>query len=115
MKYGSLTIAGKVVSFGKNTVTLTSLETAFVMALAQKSGVTLSKSEILDAVYSEGGTYQKIDPKAWARVATIPEHKIVDVVFCKARNKMQKVSGEASPINTVWGQGYNLPKATRAA
>lgn len=117
MNYGSLSISGKILSFGRHTVKLSSLQLAFVMALAQESGTILSKEKLLEMVYGPNGTYKQIDFKHWKKSKGygLPEPKIVDVNICNIRNKMQRASGEASPIGTVWGQGYYLPKATRKA
>ncbi len=108
MNYGTLKIAGRVASFNGKPVKLTNAEMEYLLVLARNSGKTLSDSDILQALYGnakaplyDGGN--------------IPEPGIVKVNICKIRRKMQKVTGEASPINTVFGLGYNLPAATRDA
>lgn len=40
----------------------------------------------------------------------VPEIKIVDVFICKMRKKLLKFNVE---IETIWGQGYRLPAASK--
>lgn len=107
MQYGNLTIQGRTPSFNGKPVKLSSAETEYLLFLARHAGKTMNKDQILHGLYSKGCPLY-ID-------GTIPEPKIVDVIVCKIRKKMQKVSGQHSPINTVWGQGYNLPAPVKMA
>jgi DNA-binding response OmpR family regulator len=40
-----------------------------------------------------------------------PEEKIVDVLICKIRNKLEPFQdGPQSPVQTIWGVGFTLEK-----
>ncbi len=71
---------------------LTRYEYLILENLALRQGHTLSKQDLLDALY--GG----VDS---------PEEKIIDVYMCKLRRKVSP-PGEPALIHTVWGRGYLL-------
>lgn len=72
-------------------VTLTASEYRIFEALALRKGSTLSKGQLMNAVY--GGLDE-------------PNEKIIDVFICKLRKKLADVNGGDHCIQTVWGQGY---------
>ena len=71
-------------------VHVTPQEYRMAEALALRAGVTLTKQNLMDALY--GGRDE-------------PEVKIIGVFICKLRNKL-KAAGAADVIQTIWGRGY---------
>lgn len=71
---------------------LTRYEYMILENLALRQGHTLSKQDLLDALY--GG----IDA---------PEEKIIDVYMCKLRRKLSP-PGYPPLVHTIWGRGYLL-------
>ena len=76
-------------------VHLTPTEKRIVQYLALRNGRVVSKDAIYDRIYS-------------SRPSDGPEMKIIDVLICKARQKLAKASGGRCYIETEWGQGYRL-------
>ncbi len=75
---------------------LTPGEAALLTALARRPGQTLSKLQIMDALY--GGTDE-------------PDIKIVDVWVNKLRRKIERATGGLDCIVTEWGRGYRFDGA----
>ena len=74
-------------------IPLTSKEYAMVELLALKKGGAVSKESFLSHLY--GGMDE-------------PEIKIIDVFLCKIRQKIKKITQDATYIHTSWGRGYTL-------
>jgi DNA-binding response OmpR family regulator len=68
---------------------LTKMEARVMRSLAERSGRTVSKGALMDALYFDR-------PRE-------AEPKIVDVMVCKIRRKLK---GSAWIVETIWGQGY---------
>lgn len=75
---------------------LTHSEARLVGILAERGSATTD--QIMHACYSI-----RTD-------ADMPEPKIIDVFVCKARKKLRRFD---IIIETVWGQGYAMPAASR--
>ncbi len=58
---------------------------------------TVSKSAAMLALYSD-------------RISDVPDQKIIDVFVCKLRAKLKPYE---IIIDTVWGVGYSLPRASK--
>lgn len=78
---------------------LTPKEAALVQALRTRSPHTLSKEQLLSALYG----LQADDE---------PEIRIIDVFICKARKKLEPFGVR---IATVWGRGYQMDEDSVAA
>lgn len=78
---------------------LTSSE-AVVLAVIVSTTNGASKSRIFEALY------------AMRSSRDLPEPKIVDVMVCKLRKKLDALGVE---IETIWGWGYRLSPASREA
>lgn len=63
-----------------------------LITLYEAEGRTLSKSAIMDAMYS-------------MKMHDAPDEKIVDVYVCKARKRLNP---EIAELKTHWGVGYSL-------
>ncbi|MCL3883625.1 response regulator transcription factor CtrA [Marivita sp. GX14005] len=86
-------VDAKTVKVNGNAVHLTGKEYQMLELLSLRKGTTLTKEMFLNHLY--GGMDE-------------PELKIIDVFICKLRKKLTEATGEASPIETVWGRGYVL-------
>lgn len=84
---GILIAGGRFAAFTK-------LEATVFEAFLEKPGRVLSKTQLLDWVYS-------------LTADDDPDIKIVDVMVCKIRKKLE---GMPVSIVTIWGQGYRLVK-----
>lgn len=71
---------------------LSELEANIFYAVAGAQGATMTKEQIADVVYGHDNDQASM--------------KVVDVVICKLRKKMMKISGGLDFIMTVWGYGY---------
>lgn len=72
-------------------IPLTGHETRVLEALVMAKGHTLSKGALWDHLYPSGDG---------------AEVKIVDVLICKIRSKIQQAGGDRNHLATVWGRGY---------
>lgn len=86
-------IEGGLIVGGGRVAQLTKQEFAVFLALWSARPRTLSKDQLIDALYGllpDGDT---------------PEIKIVDVFICKLR---PKIKGMGVSIETAWGKGYRM-------
>ena len=83
----------KTVEVSGQRVHLTGKEYQMLELLSLRKGTTLTKEMFLNHLY--GGMDE-------------PELKIIDVFICKLRKKLANATGQAAPIETVWGRGYVL-------
>jgi two-component system cell cycle response regulator CtrA len=81
-------------------VPLSAKEYQLLELLALRRGSTLTKEVFLNHLYGE------LDE---------PEPKIIDVFVCKLRKKLAAYAGGRNYIETVWGQGYLIRGADKAA
>lgn len=77
---------------------LTAQEARMIEFLAARMDKACSKGAILDAI-----TFDHVDE---------PEIKIIDVLCCRLRRKLQ---GSPYVIETVWGQGYRMKRIDHEA
>lgn len=98
--FGALKItADEIKAGGKPVATLTPTEILFAFTLAQAGGEILSQGEIIANMY----------PDRPARA--LPGPDMADVLICKLRRKIKKVSpGAEQAFETVWNQGYRTSK-----
>jgi two-component system cell cycle response regulator CtrA len=81
-------------------VPLSAKEYQLLELLALRRGTTLTKETFLNHLYGE------MDE---------PEAKIIDVFVCKLRKKLAAYTNGKTYIETVWGQGYLIRNAEKAA
>jgi len=95
MRIGKLAVnlTAKTADFDGALLPLTGKEYAILELLTLRKGTTLTKEMFLSHLY--GGTDE-------------PDAKIIDVFVCKLRKKLAEVSGGATYIETVWGNGYKM-------
>lgn len=89
----------KLIKINEKILKLTSKESKVFEFLLLRRGCTLSKRAILDHLY--GGIKE-------------PTQKIVDVLICKIRNKIKKLT-EKDYLKTMWGQGYRIDKSSSSS
>jgi two-component system cell cycle response regulator CtrA len=81
-------------------IPLSAKEYQLLELLALRRGTTLTKETFLNHLYGE------MDE---------PEAKIIDVFVCKLRKKLSAYTKGKNYIETVWGQGYLIRGAEKAA
>ena len=81
-------------------IPLSAKEYQLLELLALRRGTTLTKETFLNHLYGE------MDE---------PEAKIIDVFVCKLRKKLSAYTNGQNYIETVWGQGYLIRGAEKAA
>lgn len=86
--HGRQTIEGP-----RGDVKLTGKESAILLSIARSSGA-ITKTGIMDAVYGDAD-----EP---------PCDKIIDVLICKLRKKIERATAGRDVIQTVHGQGYRF-------
>ena len=84
---------GKTVEVLGNTVHLTGKEYQMLELLILRKGTTLTKEMLLNHLY--GGMDE-------------PEHKIIDVLICELRKKLNEAIGRENQSKTVWAREYAL-------
>ena len=87
-----LNLDSREVLVGDVQVHLTGKEYAILELLVLRKGMVLTKEAFLNHLY--GGMDE-------------PEMKIIDVLICKLRKKLQ-LAGADNLIGTIWGRGYML-------
>jgi two-component system cell cycle response regulator CtrA len=80
-----------VIESPRGDIRLAPNECAMLQELARKAGQTLSKSDLMDALYPG---------------EDVPEQKVIDVYVCKIRRKIMEATGGLDCVETVWGRGY---------
>jgi two-component system cell cycle response regulator CtrA len=89
----SVNLDTKTVEVHGQCVHLTGKEYQILELLSLRGGTPLTKEMLFNHLY--GGMDE-------------PELKVIDVVVCKLRKKLQMASGGKHYIETVWGRGYVL-------
>ena len=84
----------KTVDVNGQRLHLTGKEYQMLEMLSLRKGTTLTKEMFLNCLY--GGVYEE------------PNLKIIDVLICKLRKKLQAATGGQHYIESVWGRGYML-------
>ncbi len=100
-----INIPAFAVSLDGTLMHLTPQEYKILVALVRALGRTLSKENLMDALYVDG-------------IDDMPEVKTIDVFVCKLRKKLNLAQdGLGQIIETVWGKGYQFvtPLAQNAA
>jgi hypothetical protein len=83
-----------------------SRDDALTDALKQQFGLTPLEARLLACLYQAGGATvakERAMMSLYGNAIDVPEIKIVDVLICKLRGKM-----DAEAILTSWGKGYAL-------
>ena len=80
-----------IVTCGERTARLTGKEAAVFCAIADRNG----QVALRDAIYAE----------VWTDEDNLPEIRIVDVLVCKIRSKLD-TAGIQPCIGTIWGRGF---------
>jgi two-component system cell cycle response regulator CtrA len=91
---------GGLVVGGGHVAQLTRQEFTLFEALWTSRPRTLSKEQLLDAIYALS-----------ASSGDVPEIKIIDVFICKARKKLVPLG---VVIETAWGKGYRITNSKGA-
>ncbi len=89
----AIDLNARTVAIDDKPLNVTAKEYSILELLALRRGMTLTKETFLDHLY--GGMDE-------------PEQKIIDVFICKLRKKIATISGQQTPIRTIWGRGYTL-------
>jgi two-component system cell cycle response regulator CtrA len=82
-----------VIESPRGDVRLAPNECAMLQELARKAGQTLSKSDLMDALYPG---------------EDVPDQKVIDVYVCKIRRKITEATGGLDCVQTIWGRGYTF-------
>lgn len=93
----SLDLSRRTVSVDGSDVFLTEKEFAILELLSLRMGETVTKDAFLSHLYGDEDQ---------------PHFKIIDVYVAKLRKKLAAGCGVVSYIETVWGKGYSLRRAT---
>lgn len=89
----SLDLNAKTVTIANKAIELTGKEYGLLEMLCLRKGSVLSKETFLNHLY--GGMDE-------------PQAKIIDVMICNLRKKINKYVGSDIYIETVWGRGYTI-------
>jgi two-component system cell cycle response regulator CtrA len=79
---------------------LTSKEYEMLELLCLRQGHIVTKENFLNHLY--GGMDE-------------PEVKIIDVIICKLRKKIEEANVSSTMIKTVWGRGYRIEEMAKAS
>lgn len=89
----ALDLNAKTVTIANKAIELTGKEYGLLEMLCLRKGSVLSKETFLNHLY--GGMDE-------------PQAKIIDVMICNLRKKINKYVGSDIYIETVWGRGYTI-------
>lgn len=88
----------KMVTISGHPLHLTGKEYAMISFLAMRKGMTVSKEQFLNQLYG---------------MLDAPDVKIIDVFLFNIRKKIDKISPDATYIQTAWGRGYELKEVKK--
>lgn len=96
-----LNLSAKTCEVAGAPVHLTKKEYDLLETIMRRKGMTLSKEQLLTALYAGGPDDE-------------PDMKIIDVFVCKLRAKLAN-AGAGGMIETIWGRGYLIRQVSEEA